>query len=431
MRFVALLLLVASCGDGRWVPDASIPSDDNRGLVSLTIRSDQPIASTDIVYFQNADFSLVLATRPRPDGVANAFMAPGGYVTYVGANASSRLIYTFSAVQPGDELVLDTRFDGAFGPPLSFRMLAELDPAGFFYELRTTCGSFDLGINPSPTETFALDQNLVLPSCAGEKADMLLLGRSEQQRPNRFQFVRDITDAVRFAADDYSVPTPITVEVNGLPAPASVPRVGLARQVVLNGTALFDQLVTVFPQTDTAAATFDVPEIPEATSITRVEITRTLDVIGTQNIVEWSQYSAPISLDYRQLELREYTSLPIFEVTRDTLSWTESTKGELADAVFAGIEFFRPEAQTWWTLIAPRSAESSVRFPALPDTTLNPNGDDFVTVYLLANLSVTGGYDAVRPTLLGDWGLGQPMPTFGPSGRMVYQTVNPSLVPEF
>ena len=58
---------------------ASTAPDSNVSLVRLRV----PVHRQDQAFFQNAGYSLVLATHTDREGEANAYMAPGGFVTLV------------------------------------------------------------------------------------------------------------------------------------------------------------------------------------------------------------------------------------------------------------------------------------------------------------------------------------------------------------
>ena len=81
---VATLVMVAACGDGLIEStDAAPGSDDGHGVVSVRYLADASDLAGLIVYFQNADSTIALATHTDADGYANAFMAPGGFLSLI------------------------------------------------------------------------------------------------------------------------------------------------------------------------------------------------------------------------------------------------------------------------------------------------------------------------------------------------------------
>ena len=172
---VATLVTIAACGDGLTeTPDAATGgNDDGHGLVSVRYLADASNLAGLLVYFQNANSGIALATRTDASGQANAWMAPGGFVTVVVPNGN---LWTYAAVKVGDELVIDERTLETTEQRTTFLLRVPTTPGVDTHLLTTSCGSSDItGAQDAP-----MPAN---PGNCGGITDLLITAKSSEPRP--------------------------------------------------------------------------------------------------------------------------------------------------------------------------------------------------------------------------------------------------------
>lgn len=414
---VAVLGVVAACGDGVGAPDAMPPPDSNIGLVRVRYLGE--VTSQRPVYFQNADGSVVLATRTDGDGTANAYMAPGGYVTLVDPLGGTLHIYTWADVQPGDELAVTGVFPDTTRTTTLVVSLP-IDPGAVVYQLQSSCGQ--RSVAPAAGSSLVIE----LGDCRG-RADMFLYTIGAGLHYIYAEDVPAKTGSVVTFPAPYRVMGRSAIAVQNVPAGTTSLRI--TQRLVGEGASLFDpdQIglfgVGTLPVVDGAGALdIDMLLPPEATALTQMA----LDDEGAsrQFFARWERTTATTSVDLAGKLLRRYLTRPQYDPSTHAISWTEEPAGRVANAVLASWTFTRPEigGNFQWHVFAPRGDEPVVKLPVLPDPELLPRAGDVISPpYSLINIGVEGGFGSIRSTHLGNFNADDSWPTTGASGDVVYQ----------
>jgi hypothetical protein len=110
--------------------------------------------------------------------------------------------------------------------------------------------------------------------------------------------------------------------------------------------------------------------------------------------IAWGPASKSTTLDLTT-PLRDFT-MPEFDATISSLRWTE-TAGSPGDMIWARVSDGGGE----WVVIAPRTDEAILRLPVLPQ--VDPLRPQAFLVNNFAIVATEGGYDRLRPYLLGHW----------------------------
>jgi hypothetical protein len=419
MRLVVAVLVLAACGDGVSAPDAVPPPDSTAGLVR--VRYGGALLDQHPVFFQNADGSIVLATRTGVDGTANAYMGPGGYVTLVEIDGNSQKLYTWSQVQPGDELVIDHRRVQGVEPATTLTISIPIVPGAGFYDLETSCGSE----NVSSAAGTSLVINL---GDCGVRADMFVIAFGAGFNYLYAEDVPTTNGGTVTLPPPYSVMERSTVAVTN--APAATSSMTVTQRLIGEGHSLFQPSpggigYTTVPIMDgTGTTNFDMPLPPAATVMTEVAPDDGLG-LGHPYVARWERARPTTAVDFAAAALRRYASRPRYDAPTHSIVWTEEPAGSVATAVIASFGWFRPEigGNYQWSIIAPRGADPAIHLPVLPDPQYLPRTHDTINEpYELTSIAVD--YAQIRSQLLGNWsipGAHVAWPAEGPSGEVVYQ----------
>ena len=404
-RFVlAAALLAIGCDDPRLLasgegPDAGAPAADasaTAGVVGLVVTQHGTPEAGVVVYFQNADSSLVARAVTDLTGTARATMATGGFVTAVLAGQTSSL-YTFAAVKPGDQLVLD---DVVADPQLDVFSTTPSDPGApslAYYYLFSTCADVWYQVQPDvqtglgQARTGLGDMMAVMTSnWEGEPIDYLYLPNVLVGNGSTIQLY-----------GNYQTAQDMTFNYVNLPSAASIE---FRSYVVTPRGVLFDAPLSTYATASSGNATIaaSVPAIPGTLVVTESYVA-TSSAVGSpaHDVLDWGEPTVSHALDYAAGGVHEYGAAPAFDSASDSITWGES--GARPDYVFAEYITWRRGATTtldWpWEIVAPRSESASVRYPVLPvdEFDYNPEPADTLAVEFVDNISVPGGYDAVRP----------------------------------
>ncbi len=430
MRPVTTLALIATlggacaaCGDGIGARDAAPPADANQGLVRVRVPLPDPDApfgnGSFQVLFQDADGALVLSTHTDREGRANAYMAPGGYVTVVNAGGGTRNVYTWAAVQPGDELWLTGRPEVAPTRDIaSVRLNLPDDPGAQQYRLLSSCGEGDVtpaAGGQSPFQFYA---------CAG-KSDLLVMSFGETTR-YLFRAAVPIEDNGLV-----SLPPPYRAldhsSIDVINASSSSTYVSITQHLVSEGVPLETGFgFSWVPLVGGAGATQSEMTLPaEGTVFTAVDPVDG-DGVGIQHRRRWGPSSGVMHFDLGAPALRAYEQRPIYDRTTHTLRWAEASTGVLSTAVMATWGWYHPPVENvQWRILAPRGEAPELRLPVLPLPELRVQDGDVVNdPFELVNLTVDGGWDRLRQRLgLGGFFVDRPL-DHAP-GELVYQELRP------
>lgn len=404
------LLIVAACGDGATLPDAGLGSDGPpRGLVKVHV--DGPIGESLRVWFQSASSSTVLATKTDAAGNASAWMEADGFVSIYGAPPSFNILYTWTGVQPGDELTLDLSTEG-FGDavPLADVRIDPMEGASSYY-ISSYCEA-------SVEVSLAIDEPFApfFKPCTST-SDLLVVAGTAFGIPLGYRFRANANISSGGTIDlrgPYS-PFDATVEVTG-PANDFVD-VNSKLAGVEYEVATSAQLAGTH-----VAVPVQMPVLPDETAQT---IVRTLDFEsedGQQRTVErtgvvWGPATRSTAVDV-SMPIRK-TSLPGIDLDTYSLVWSEESEGAPGDVVWAHLSL----GGFQWVVIGARTDATALRLPRLPnDLRLERDSVLFGSLSLIV---AEGGYERLRPYLLGHWSpsAGSWWPMKEASGRVSYRTV--------
>jgi hypothetical protein len=419
----ALVLVTAlvACGDGIGAPDATVAMDAARGLVRVRIAGMDP--GTSHVIFQNADSSLVLATHTNLDGTANAFMAPGGFVTVV-VSGSREEIYTWFDVQPGDELVLGE--SSILPGPLaaSFRVTVPDDPGQGEFLLSTTCGSAALHAPAVPTT------QVFLSGCS-EQHDVLITNNNTFFSNEHYLFV----DGVTLAGAVLTIETPFRpvdtarVEVRG--APDGIFDMSVSMMLYDRGFAIQNTLRgTSMPIVDGSGA-LDLPMMLPTGSTVMMSMQSAFspDVAGAPRVIRWGPPQAMTSTDLATTALRPYTDAPTYQRTTHALRWSEGAAGANADVLIASWGWFDTArgGNYQWHVLAPRTEDTILQLPVLPFPEFTPGPDaELRQPEYFTSIKAEGGYAKLRTRLPITWTPGRTWPIDSASGTVVIEELGGS-----
>jgi hypothetical protein len=411
---IGSLAALAACGDGIHPPATDAPVDDQRGLVTLTVRSDVTRVDDLLVYFQNADSQLVLSTRTDRVGVANAYMAPGGFVTMVDPSMGVRVMYTYAGVKPGDELVLDLRSSPNIGQ-VELQVEFPAEPSSMFYELYASCsfgGPTSLQPPPEPASVSLFG----CPPTAN-----FLIRASDEVGGSKFLY-RPEAPVMPFGAltmqGAYQPASSTTLSATHVPP--GITDLFVTQQVgglpFPNGS-----FSTLSPVEGHAQIAINLVPAEGALLATRLDAPDT-GLHGVQHVIQTGP-NAATEIDLRG-GLRAYTSRPRFEPTSQTIQWTEADAGVVPDFVITQMSFFNGAGSSQWVVISPRTTEPIQRLPVLPRAELDPPADpNNLQIFTLLNVAIDGGYDRVRATKLTAWSRNETWPTDRAPGQALFQTL--------
>ncbi len=422
---VLLIAACAACGDGLTITDApAVPSDDLRGLVTVQyLDVDQPVGGLR-VFFQDVDSSLVLATRTQRDGTANAFMAPGGFVTVV--EADEVRLFTFAGVMPGDHLIVDRRVRHSTDQ-VTVTVTVPEDPGAVGYQVRTPCGQHNFSdLWPVRGSTATLD--FIVSPCDGQVSDMLVMSFDtlDTSGPPRGFLYRpavpiEVLSNPTFTGP-FHPPTTSTISLTNVPEPSQ-----LFTMVQALGTK--PGLFTAYGALTRGAgwsATLRLPIPPGATVVTRIDEQAAADRISSFHLIDWGDFAAAHTIDVGGAALHPLVGRPTFEPESHTVRWREGPEGAQPDAVLVELSYTRPGLAdiAAWRMIAPHGAETTARFPVLPAPELGPHATDDPNVFGITTLSTAGGFDAIRGNLLGRFQNNVSYPIDGATGHVVLEILN-------
>jgi len=426
-RAVAVVLgLVGACGDGIAPPDAVPPIDGPAGRV--TVRMGPSEAATVQVIFQNADSSLVLATRTGPDGTANAFMAPGGFVTVIEDGSFSKSLYTWAGVQPGDVLTLGAPFLSPGHDSPSFPIQVPLDEGQDFYELLTSCGSSFL-------QTPGGISFVTLTGGCTAREDLLVLSRDVTFDNERYLYAADVTldGSLIEMPDEWRAFESASVEVSGVPR--STRSMNVVMSLLDDGRPIdqMDRGGTFDLAGGAGALAFQMPLPAGAGALVRITPGFQPDAVSTLRAVRWGLARSTTVVDFSQ-RLRTYREFPSYLPSLHAIRWSEEGSAAAPDAVITELGWREADLEPRnWVIVAPGSDEPIVRFPVLPLPSLMPDPEN--TIFQPSTLTTLrldgGGYARVKKNLPITWGSGASWPMDAAEGTIIIQELGSPQFPFF
>lgn len=399
MRPLLLAVMCAGCyGDGIDAPpDAGAIDDDPREIVTLQFLADAVDLAGFPVYFQNADSTLVTATRTDATGRARAFMEPGGFVTL--ALPSGRM-YTYAGVRGGDTLVVNEADNNTERKEIQVALPAS--PGANVYTMWTSCGATRLERDLIEQ---GMPQQAMLIGC-GAVSDVVITANSTEPQPfgsnYRYLFRADVPlDPTAVTTFEGEFVPQIETEVVARALHEAAPRVVFTQQLVRDRRDLGQsRSITVDVVGNEASGRIAKMFAPEGgTTLTRVA-PQGFGISGQTTLV-WGPSGSETEIALGDRALRSYTTRPQLVANSTSVQWNEEPEGVVGDLVLLELSWSPPGSQSRvWKILSPRTDATIVRYPVLPNAAIRPPDDAWVTQ--LATIAVDNGSIA-RTTLLGSW----------------------------
>ena len=433
---LAVLILAIGCDDplllasadptepdpGAGAPDAGVPTA--AGLVSIVVTLGGAPQEGVIVYFQNADSSLVASTTTDASGLASATMVAGGFVTAITPSMTpvqtEPAVSTFAGVKPGDVLTLDAIIE----TQLNVFSTAPLDPNSpsdvDYYLVYSTCSDGYTLVEPE-TQT-SLDQ-----SRTGLGDMMVVTTNGFQGAPIDYLYQPNVLVGNGSMIELYGSYQPAqhtTFNYTGLPSDGIVEM--LSYIVTPRGVAYTSRVASTTVSSSTATTGLILPAITGTIAVTESVISESEDVGAPyHSILDWGAPSATYALDYGAARgIQRYIATPTYDVAHHSIDWTEEA-GATPDYVDASYSVMRGGLHGigWvWRIVAPRTSATSVTFPTLPITNgldYNSEPGDQNYVDQVFNVSASIDYDAIRPWAFASISATAFATRVGGSGRVV------------
>ena len=401
-------------------PDAAEP-DDPRELVTLEFIADGVDLAGFHVFFQNADSSLVTATRTDSEGRARARMVPGGFVTL--ALPGGR-IYTYADVRGGDTLIIDEADNNTERKEI--QVMLPPSPGANVYTLWASCGATRLDDDLIEQ---GMPQQALLIGC-GTISDVVITASSTEPQPFgsnfRYLYREDVPlDPSALTTFEGEFVPQIETEVSATSLRDPAPRVMFTQQLVRDRRELGQsRSITVDVVGNAASGRISKMFAPESgTTLTRVS-PQALGV-SAQTTLVWGPSGSETEIALGDHALRSYTTRPRIIAEATNVQWTEEPEGEVGDLALLELSWSPPQARSQiWKILSPRTDATIVRYPVLPIAELRPTADAWVTQ--LATISV-GDDSLARTTLLGHWPGNEAWLAESDAGRADYRTLVPPL----
>lgn len=416
---VVLAMCAACYGDQADAPPDAGAIDDPREIVTLQFYADAVDLGGFAVYFQNADSSLVMATRTDSDGRARARMLPGGFVTI--ALPSGRM-YTYADVRGGDTLVVNEADNNTERKEIQVALPPS--PGANLYTMWTNCGATRLDRDPIEQ---GMPQQVLLIGC-GPISDVVITASSTEPQPfgsnYRYLYRKDVPlDPSAITTFETEFVPQIDSEVIATALRDPAPRVVFTQQLVRDRRELGQsRSITVDVVGNAASGRIAKMFAPEdGMTLTRVT-PQALGLSGQTTLV-WGPSGSETEIALGAQALRSYTTRPRIVANASSVQWTEEPTGGIGDLVMLELSWSPPGSRSrMWKVLSPRTEAAIVRYPVLPDGELRPAADAWVTQ--LATIAVDDGSSA-RTTLLGSWPANEAWLADTDAGRADYRVLVP------
>ena len=356
------------------------------------------------VYFLDADSTVVLATMTDTTGTASAVMAAGGSVTAIdayGAGGNSHQVDTFEGVKPGDHLLLT---GAGLTTSITMTVTAPIDStAGIVsYEVQTPCGGTTLA---NPGSGASPSGQVTLNGC-GATTDLVIVARDDASQIADYIYVHDATvsDAATLdlSAMTYTAGGTRTYALTNIPTGFTPSG---ATDAVLAPNGLYVQ-----QGTNLAAdgSPLPVTTVPIGTHWSQIAISGAAN-IGQHFFFDWGPYASTYTTDVGARVLPDLTAYPTFDPSLHAVLVTEATGGTAPDALYASLFAQRTSTNTSWNWQVAAAHATTVALPTLPTDVFDANivATDTYGVNTLGLIKAPGGYDALRPVLLTNYGAAQ------------------------
>lgn len=434
---------IVACGDdggANKLPDAPPGSDgalpdtpDPPTPARITITRDGSGVESVDVYFQNADNTLVAKVPTDANGVAEATVMPGAYVTVVNpfrvafGGVPQDDVETIAGVQPGDQLQL-TQNNGR-QTLTNVNIVVDEDANGSQYKMWATCMVLDAKSSAGMPYYLSVGSGGERPAASPDmvdpcpKADILVESENGSGSGVGWIFKDDvaITASANIDITDAYTATP-QVNVAYSDVPAAVTNLAVMNLLTTPDGVLWREQSNTDVVTGAASWSF---ERPNPAGSTQVFLTNMYGggSYGQHQVIDWKPIADPATISFANALLREYTTTPTFDVATSSVTWMEAATGAIADLAIAEMTGFRSGATTlsWRWRLAGVPSGTTLKFPTLPADIAQYNvvTGDTTDVFSLTTAKLPGGYNSVRPVVLS---IENPTVLIGgASGRIVIQ----------
>jgi len=398
-------------------PDAPIDAPAPLPVFLRILKNGNPAPGV-LVYFQNADNSVVATVNTDGNGIAQAVMVAGGYVTAINPFTTPVAVAgvtppdelrTFAGVKPGDHLVLTHNDDPAFA---NVSVTVPEIVGGTRYEVHSTCGSGDVFPPPPPpairlAAVAPTGLVLLLQSCA--TADFLVISHKNDEGDRLVSaFYHPDVPVAGARGIDFTEPvsdsyTPLTTATFSY---TNAPNVGSMR-----ATHYLASTRGMFDRTPPFGATVFLTDGVGSVGVAEPDVQGLIGILDTRavmaaehHMLQWGPNMTTYETDMTDVLLRDVQTSPVYHAAVQALNWTEASTGATPDLTAAEIQVARslPDdpARRWnWRIAAPYTT-GTLRFPQLPVDTWTPVPADTVGTARFVNAKVPGGYDLARPHIL-------------------------------
>lgn len=394
--------------------DSALPdTPDPPAPARLTITRDGSGVESVDVYFQNADSSLVAKVPTDANGVAEATVMPGAFVTVVNpfrvvaafGGVPQDDVRTIAGVQPGDHLSLTET--NARQVLTNVTIVVPTDANSSSYKVWATCLPFDAGSTPyylavgsgSPNPQGSPD----LYDCP-TKTDLLVETENGSGVGVAYVFKNDVpvvaSGTIDLTAETYTATPTVNVAYNDVPA--NVTGMNVTNTLATSDGPLWRDVSGLSLGSGMANASFVRPAPAGATQVLVANVFT--GGLGQQTVIDWKPVADAPAFSFNNTLLKEYSNDPAFDVGTSSVTWEEDATGATADVVVAEMSAFRSGATSvnWRWQLAGVPTAATLKYPTLPTeiAQYNPITGDALTVYGLTGAKVPGGYNAVRPVVL-------------------------------
>ncbi len=391
------------CYDGRTGGSDATALVDARDRGIVRVRVTGFVEKSGLaVYFQDSDSSISLATQTNANGEATGRLGPDGFVTLVAGFEPTLSMWTYTGVQPGDELeFFEPEAVDVETPTDSISIFAEGAGAPPF-TLRTSCGGAQTIFDPLPV---ALPLALCSP-----RVDLLL------EQGQIYRYAKDVDLAKRrvdFAGAFAEYATSIVTVVDAPPATGFVMQSLMGQGFPLERTDNFASVID-----GELHVVLGLPLPAGGTVLTQVDF----DDSFAQHVVDWRSATPQLELDYDAIEVARARQVPRYDASTTSIVWTEGlgTPGDLVRATLHWLDGQHARTRSW-VLIGPRGESPVLRVPRLPVPDLVPQVEAPQT---MESFVVGDQLAWLRQHMHGRWlAQGVTWPTHGDAGRVVWRSL--------
>jgi hypothetical protein len=411
MRALASLLLFAAvgCGDDsniRHTPDAppgidgQVTPDTANQAVTVTVTRDGMGLDGVVVYFQNADSSLVKMAMTDASGVASTVMAAGGSVTALDpfssgqAGIQQNMLFTWEGVKPGDNLILrDTN-----RPVINVNVIAPTvaDKSIVGYLFYTSCSYDPSGDGLQTTGTTATG-SVTLYGCGGT-ADVLVTAYNSASDVVQYIYKQGVTASdggtIDLSTEPYAPATNRSYTWTG--TVAGTFNLDIRDIFASPSGPIWQTYNGVTP--DAANTSFPVPAFPGAKDVV-IATQQAAAGVSQRRVIDWGTVTDTFTSDFGSKLLPELGQYPMPDIPGHGITWAETGGAVQPDFTLAAVFAQRQTPPRFWQWIvaAPHTA-GQLKFPTLPTDLFDYNfaTGDGVSAAALILVKVPGGYDAAR-----------------------------------